>query len=214
MKVIIVGGVAGGASCAARLRRLDENAEILYLTLVFAAFTQYRRFILAAHDITYANYGFAVIEALILAKVIMIGDVLRLGRSLENKALIYSTLLKTVVFSLFVGAFTLIEHVIKSLWMGKGFTAGLVNFLGKGYHELLAGCLVIFVAFIPFFAFRELGRVLGEGKIWTLFFRSIGCACRTFSGHLHIWYQVLFSEFGPSFKDSKRQLTQRKGGLQ
>jgi NADPH-dependent 2,4-dienoyl-CoA reductase/sulfur reductase-like enzyme/rhodanese-related sulfurtransferase len=29
MKVIIVGGVAGGASCAARLRRLDEAAEIL-----------------------------------------------------------------------------------------------------------------------------------------------------------------------------------------
>ena len=29
MKVIIIGGVAGGASCAARLRRLDENAEII-----------------------------------------------------------------------------------------------------------------------------------------------------------------------------------------
>lgn len=29
MKVVIVGGVAGGASCAARLRRLDENAEIV-----------------------------------------------------------------------------------------------------------------------------------------------------------------------------------------
>jgi NADPH-dependent 2,4-dienoyl-CoA reductase/sulfur reductase-like enzyme/rhodanese-related sulfurtransferase len=29
MKVVIVGGVAGGASCAARLRRLDENAQIL-----------------------------------------------------------------------------------------------------------------------------------------------------------------------------------------
>jgi NADPH-dependent 2,4-dienoyl-CoA reductase/sulfur reductase-like enzyme/rhodanese-related sulfurtransferase len=29
MKVIIVGGVAGGASCAARLRRLDEKAEII-----------------------------------------------------------------------------------------------------------------------------------------------------------------------------------------
>ena len=31
MKVIIVGGVAGGASCAARLRRLDEKAEIIML---------------------------------------------------------------------------------------------------------------------------------------------------------------------------------------
>ena len=28
-KVLIIGGVAGGASCAARLRRLDEEAEII-----------------------------------------------------------------------------------------------------------------------------------------------------------------------------------------
>ncbi|MBR3561085.1 MAG: FAD-dependent oxidoreductase [Oscillospiraceae bacterium] len=30
-KVVIIGGVAGGASCAARLRRLDESAEIILL---------------------------------------------------------------------------------------------------------------------------------------------------------------------------------------
>ena len=29
MKVVVVGGVAGGASAAARLRRLDESAEII-----------------------------------------------------------------------------------------------------------------------------------------------------------------------------------------
>jgi hypothetical protein len=29
--------------------------------------------------------------------------------------------------------------------------------------------LVTFVAFIPFFAFKDLGRMLGEGKIRTLF---------------------------------------------
>lgn len=31
MKVVIIGGVAGGASCATRLRRLDESAEIVIL---------------------------------------------------------------------------------------------------------------------------------------------------------------------------------------
>ena len=31
MKTLIIGGVAGGASCAARLRRLDESAEIIIL---------------------------------------------------------------------------------------------------------------------------------------------------------------------------------------
>jgi len=143
-----------------------------YLALVFAAFTQYRRFVLAAHDITYTNYWVAVIEALILAKVVLIGDVFRLGRGLERRPLIYLTLYKTVVFSLFVWGFTIIEHVIKGLAKGEGLTGDLVEFLGKGHHELLGGTLIIFVAFVPFFAFRELGRVLGEGKIWGLFFRG------------------------------------------
>jgi len=31
MKIVIVGGVAGGASTAARARRLDESAEIIVL---------------------------------------------------------------------------------------------------------------------------------------------------------------------------------------
>ena len=30
-KIVIVGGVAGGATAAARLRRLDESAEIVVL---------------------------------------------------------------------------------------------------------------------------------------------------------------------------------------
>ena len=34
MKYIIVGAVAGGASAAARLRRLDEHAEIIILKKV------------------------------------------------------------------------------------------------------------------------------------------------------------------------------------
>ena len=31
MKTVIIGGVAGGATAAARLRRLDEKAEIIIL---------------------------------------------------------------------------------------------------------------------------------------------------------------------------------------
>jgi NADPH-dependent 2,4-dienoyl-CoA reductase/sulfur reductase-like enzyme len=42
-KVVIIGGVAGGASCAARLRRLDETAEITLLE--------------RGYNISYANCG-------------------------------------------------------------------------------------------------------------------------------------------------------------
>jgi len=156
--------------------------NVIYLTLVFAAFTQYRRLLLASYDIIYTNYWVAVIEALILAKVIMIGAVVRLGRGLEQKPLIVPTLYKTVVFTLFVGVFTALEYAVKGLWTGTGFTGGIAEFLGKG-HELLANSLVVFVAFIPFFGVKELGRVLGEEKIRALFFRrrdpDSGLALRT-----------------------------------
>jgi len=50
----------------------------------------------------------------------MIGEVVRLGRGLERKPLIYPTLYKTAVFVLFVGVFKIIEEVIKGLWKGGG----------------------------------------------------------------------------------------------
>jgi hypothetical protein len=101
----------------------------------------------------------------------MIGALLRLGRGLEDKPLIYPTLHKTVVFTIFVAVFTLMEHAVKGLLTGKGFTGGLVEYFARGPHEFFAGCLMIFVAFIPFFSVKELGRVLGQDKITALFFR-------------------------------------------
>ena len=94
----------------------------------------------------------------------------RLGRGLEHKPLIYPTLYKTVVFTLFVVVFTVLEHAIKGLWTGTGLMGGIADFFRKG-HEVLANSLVVFVAFIPFFGVKELGRVLGEEKIRALFFR-------------------------------------------
>ena len=138
--------------------------NVIYLTLVFAAFTQYRRFVLAAHDITYTNYWIAVIEALILAKVIMIGAVFRLGRGFEHKPLIYPTLYKTVVFTLFVAVFTLAEHLVKGLWQGKGLTGGIVEYFGNGPHEFLAGSPDDLRGVHPVFCLQGDGAGAGRGK--------------------------------------------------
>jgi hypothetical protein len=157
---------------------LEEMVEYCinaaYLGLVFAAFTQYRRFILAAYDISYTNYWVAAIEALILAKVIMIGAVLRLGRGLEQKPLIIPTLYRTFFFMLFVAFFKLIEHAIKGLWTGIGITGGVVAFFDEKSYEMLTNSLVLFTAFVPFFAFKEVERVFGVEKIRALFFRRRG----------------------------------------
>jgi hypothetical protein len=146
--------------------------NVVYLTFVFAAFTQYRRLLLAIYDISYTNYGVAFVKALILAKVIMIGEAIRLGRGLESKPLIYPTLYKTFVFTLFVIIFSIIEHLIKGVWHGEEIKQALMSFLAKGAAELIANSVVVFVAFIPFFAIKELERVFGADNIRSLFFKN------------------------------------------
>jgi hypothetical protein len=149
----------------------EYSINFVYLACFFGVFTMYRRLILAEYEITYLNYGFSVLEALVLAKIIMIGDIIGLGRGLEDKPLIFPTLYKTLVFIVWVACLSVLEHMTEGILHGKGVGGAFHDFLRMGTDELLARCMVTFFAFIPFFAFRELGRVLGEGKMHRLFFR-------------------------------------------
>jgi hypothetical protein len=154
----------------ARHEMIEYAINVAYLSLVFAAFTVYKRLVLAAYDIAYANYWVALIEAVILGKVIMIGGIFRLGRGLEDKPLIFATAYKTIVFCLFCAVFTLAEYTVTGLWKGGGPGDGLRTLAAKGYHELLGNVLVVFVSLLPFFGFKELGRVFGQDKVREIFF--------------------------------------------
>jgi len=146
--------------------------NVAYLTLLFAVFTSYRRLILAHYDITYSNWGISFIKAMVLAKVVMVGGLFHFGRTLEKKPLILATIFNSFLFTVWVGLFAAVESAVRGFLHGKGLAGAMDHLMSEGAHEFYAKCLVVFVAFIPFFAFKELGRVLGKGKIWEWFFRK------------------------------------------
>ena len=150
---------------------VDYILNFVYLAFFLVAFGWYRRLILAEYAIPYLNYGVPLIEAAVLAKVIMVGDLMRLGRGLKETPLLVPTLYRTVVFSALVGVFSVLEQTVRALLHGKGVTDGLAEMASKGRYELLAQCVVIFGAFVPFFAFKELEAVLGRDELRNLFWR-------------------------------------------
>jgi hypothetical protein len=151
---------------------IELAVDFTYLAVFFGAFTWFRRLILAQQGIGYAHYGIAIIEALVLAKIVNIGDLLHLGRRFDDKPLIYPTLYKTFVFTLWVAVFKLLEKTIAGLLFGKGLAQGYEEMLQTGGYELVARCLIVFFAFIPFFAMKELDKVLGQDRMKRLFFVS------------------------------------------
>lgn len=150
---------------------VSSGIIFVYLAVIFAAFTTYRRLILAEYEIDYLQYGVSVIEALLLTKIIQVGDRLRLGQQIEYRPLIYPTVYKSVIYTIWVGIFQFAKHAASELARGKGGVGELDELERGEVSAFLAKCLVLFCAFVPFFAFRELARVLGPGRISALFLR-------------------------------------------
>ena len=109
----------------------------VYLAVFLGAFSTYRRLLLAQYQISYFHYGYTVIEALVLAKVIVFGSVLRVGERFSDRPLIVPTLYKTLCFALLVLAFSVLEHLIEGWFRGKA-TGVIVNeVLDQGKWEIL-----------------------------------------------------------------------------
>ena len=147
----------------------DLAVIFLYLAFFFCVIATYSMLLLNKFQISYFTYGAALINALVIAKVILIGEYAHLGKKQEAKPLIYSAVYKAFVFGLLVFAFHIIEEAIKQLVHGHRLVAA---FREVRIDDLLSRSVIIFCTFIPLFAFREMQRVLGEGPFRALLFRG------------------------------------------
>jgi hypothetical protein len=140
-----------------------------YLAFFFCALATYSQLLLDMYHIAYFAYGVALINALVVAKVILIGEYAHLGKKHESKAIAYSAIHKAFLFGVLVMVFHFVEELIKRLVHGRDIAGA---FREVRMDELLSRSLVIFCTFIPLFGFRELRRVIGDESFKDLFFRA------------------------------------------
>ena len=147
-----------------------------FLFFFFGAFATYRRLILSQYQIDYFQYGYALIQALVLGKVVLIGEIFHLGNRFHGKPLIFPTLFKTFSFSILVLAFGVLEHFVKGVIHGENLVAIFGDLASKAGADMMARILVMFIAFIPMVAISEIANPLSEGKLFELFFERGGSA--------------------------------------
>lgn len=143
----------------------------LYLFVFFGLFTVYKSLVLSEHHIDFAAHGVALINALILAKFLVVAKAFHPGRRAENAPLIYPTLLKAAIFAIILAILKILEDVIAGHFHGKSFTESIADLGGGTGRGILILTGILYVVLIPLTAFGELDRVIGEGKLSTLFFR-------------------------------------------
>jgi hypothetical protein len=157
-------------------KAFDEVREglliALYLFLVFSLFVIYKWLILAQNHIDFALHGFALFNALALAKVMLVAQKLHLADQFRDTPLIYPTILKSFVFTIVLACFKIAEEGVMGILHGKSLRESAVLVAGASVKEELVFASLFFVMLIPFFGFTELRRVFGEDRLVDVFFRS------------------------------------------
>jgi len=101
---------------------IDETRKLfwifLYLFVLLSLFSFYKALVLNEETLIY-HQGFALINALALAKVMLVGEYLHVGDNFKNRPLIFPIIFKSAVFAVLLVCFHIIEESFIEVLPGK-----------------------------------------------------------------------------------------------
>lgn len=137
----------------------------LYLWALFALFALHERMIARELGASLPSQGFAFVNALVLAKVMLIAEDLNLGGWLQGRPLIWPILHESALFAFLFIAVHYLEGILVGVFHGESVLGSVPTLGGGGLAGLICVAAIMFVSLIPFFAFRDVNRALGANRL-------------------------------------------------
>lgn len=167
--------VSSGREKNLKARALEEMKEYilitLYLWILFALFAEYKRLLLQENGINLWNQTYAIVNAMIFGKVVLLGEVLKVGRRLQEHALIWVVVGKSFIFTLLLMAFHVAEEAVRAWFQGKPLASSIQDFGGGSWQGVFVYAALLFVTLVPLFVVKEVQRVVGGEALRGLLFQ-------------------------------------------
>jgi len=147
----------------------------VYIWLILIIFTVHEELALRTHGgqsqaLPFAPHGFATINALVLGKVALVVEELRLGHRIKSHPLIWPIVLEALILAVLFIAMHYVEHLIGGLIHGEALSKSVPMVGGGGADGVLFATFSFFVAMLPFVAFRQLTLVIGWPRMRAILF--------------------------------------------
>lgn len=149
---------------------MEEFAIITgYLFIVFAVLLYFKSAI-RADGVDWVPLSLAAVKAVIAAKIILIGRAFHIGERHRAKPLIWQTVHKSLAFLALIYILTTIEEVLVGFAHGRTIGQSVADFGAGTTEQIIATGMVVFLVFLPLFAFGALAEVMGEKALFRVFF--------------------------------------------
>lgn len=168
-------------------RRLREEAVRIgaifaYLMVVFGTLVLHETVVLSRHGMGYQFYGFAFVNSWILAKVMLVAEGLEArrqamrGRATPGSARrpIVRIVARACGFAVLLVCAYAVEETLIGLWKGRSLAGSLPVIGGGGIRGLAATAAIMAIALVPYFTWREIGRLIGRDRLRTLVLSGTG----------------------------------------
>src|ERR1700685_1647236 len=147
--------VAAGASPHVARSLKDKAADefrrflilFFYLWILFGVFVLNQGIVLREHGFNFAMQGFAFINALVFAKVMMF-EIFDPGRWLRRRPLIYPILYETLLLTVLFLIAHVLEKAIEGLFRGETLRDSMPVLTGAGLPGFVSLAVILFVAVI------------------------------------------------------------------
>jgi hypothetical protein len=152
----------------------------IYLYICLGALVLYKSAILQEAGISFTIWGIAAIKAMLLAKFMLLGRMLHVGKRYRDKPLIWPAAYHALMSLVVLLILTTVEELVVGFIHDRTLGDSLSHVVGPTVFQGLAVCLVMFLVLVPYSAFTCLGDVLGERELFRLFFvdRAVDGAVR------------------------------------
>ncbi len=137
----------------------------LYLWALFGLFVLNETIVDRSHGSAIVLQGFAIVNALVLAKVMLVAELLDLGRFLRRWPLVVTIGVEAVFYTVLFLVVHVLERVLVGLYHGKTASASMPAFGGGGLAGLLIVAAITFVSLLPFFTFKHIARAIGATRM-------------------------------------------------
>jgi hypothetical protein len=146
-------------------------AMFFFISFQLIAFTQ--ALMLEQYGIRISTFVTATIAALVVAKVVLIADLLPFINRFPERALIYNVIWKTAIYLIAALLVRYVEHLIPFVREPKDIVLANRHLFDEVvWPHFWAVQFWLLVLFFVYCALRELVRVLGRDRVFAMFFGS------------------------------------------
>ncbi|BBF92583.1 hypothetical protein [Blastochloris tepida] len=135
-----------------------------YLLVVLTLFQMHEYLILEEHGLPFTRFGFATINAFLLAKVMLLGEEFKLGQWSPHWPRIYPILGRSAIYTVLFILFDVAEKTLRGVIDGRTILESIPHEAGGVTASIIVG-VILFVMLVPFFAFAEISQVFGRDKV-------------------------------------------------